>query len=244
MKASFVFRRAIQALLPATLLLAACSKSDTPAPAPAVVDQARVQFVHDIVSASTVPIKGLVGTKEIAALNYGQGSAYTTVAIGAQDIKVNASQTGTALAVVNKTLVKDVNYSVFAYRSGTVAAPVAPLVTEDNLTAPASGKAKIRLVNLGIGTATAGVGLSRIQGTGFASITAADVLYGAASSFTETDAGPVAIFLTSGGAPTTPLITPNPKTLTAGKIYTVVIRGTDTPLTNDQSLTVDFIENN
>ncbi|MGY3091143.1 hypothetical protein ACVWYF_004209 [Hymenobacter sp. UYAg731] len=242
MKTSFVFRRAIQAILPATLLLAACSKSDTPAPA--APDQARVQFVHDIVSASTVPVKALVGTQEVATLNYSQNSAYTGVAVGAQDIKINASQTGTALAVVNKTLAKDVNYSVFAYRSGTAAAPVAPLVTEDNLTAPASGKAKIRLVNLGIGTATLGVGLSRVQGTGFASITTADVLYGAASSFTETDAGPVAIFLTSGGAPTTPLITPNPKTLTAGKIYTVVIRGTDTPLTNDQALTVDFIENN
>ena len=243
MKTPFILRRAFQAMIPAVLLLASCGKDDDPATTPAP-DQARVRFVHDIVSASTVPVKALVGTQEVATLNYGQNSAYTAVPVGAQDIKINASQTGTALAQVNRTLAKDVNYSVFAYRSGTSTAPVAPLVTEDNLTAPSSGKAKIRLVNLGIGTAATGLGLSRVQGTGFASITTADVLYGAASSFTETDAGPVAIFLTNGGAPTTPLITPNPKTLTAGKIYTVVVRGTDTPLTSDQSLTVDFIENN
>jgi hypothetical protein len=236
MRLSSVFRRSLWLALPAMLAFSSCSDdSDSPAP-----DQARVRFVHDIVAASTVPVKGYVGTQEVATLNYGQSSAYTNVAVGAQDIKVTASQTSAVLNTVNRSLTKGTSYSVFAYASGTGATP---LVTEDNLTVPGSGKAKIRLVNLGVGTATA-VGLSRVQGTGFAPITTADVTYGTASSFVETDAGAVALFLTSNGSPTTPLITPNPKTLTAGKIYTVVIRGTNTPLTNDQEFKVDFIENN
>lgn len=240
MKPSTFLRSAFGALLPATLLLAACGKKDTPAPTP---DQAGVRFVHDIASASAVPVKTYVGTQETATLNYGQSSGYVRVPIGPQDLKINASQTNTALSTINRTLVKDVSYSVFAYRSGTVAAPVAPLVTEDVLTAPGANKAKLRLVNLGIGTAAA-VGLSRVAGTTFVAITPADVAYGAASAFAETDAGSVQLFLTSNGLPTTPLIMSNPRTLTAGKIYTVVIRGTDTPLTPDQSLVVDFIENN
>jgi hypothetical protein len=236
MHLSSFFRRSLWLALPAALVFSSCSDdSDSPAP-----DQARVRFAHDIVAASTVPVKGTVGTQDIATLNYGQSSAYTNVAVGAQDIKVMASQTSAVLNTVNRTLVKGTSYTVFAYATGSGATP---LITEDNLTAPASGKAKIRLVNLGVGTATA-VGLSRVQGTGFTPITTADVTYGTASSFVETDAGPVSMFLTSNGNPTTPLITPNPKTLTAGKIYTLVIRGTTTPLTNDQNLALDFIENN
>ena len=241
MKAPVLFRRSVLALLPAVLLFSACSKKDDPVVTP---DQAGVLFVHDIVSASTVAVKTYVGTQETATLNYGQNSGYVKVPVGAQDLKINASQTNAALAAVNRVLAKDVNYSVFAYRAGTASAPAAPLVTEDNLTAPTgTNKAKIRLVNLGIGTAAA-VGLARVAGTSFVAITTADVAYGANSAFVETDAGSVQLFLTSGGLPTIPLILPNPKTLTAGKIYTVVIRGTDTPLTNDQSLTVNFIENN
>ena len=190
MRLSSFFRRSLWLALPATLAFSSCSDdSDSPAP-----DQARVRFVHDIYSAYAVPIKAFLGTTEKATLTYGQSSAYTSVGVGAQDIKITASQTGAALSSVSSSFSKDASYSVFAYTSGTGATP---LVTEDNLTAPAANKAKIRIVNLGLGTPTTGIGLSRVQGTGFTRVTA-DATYGTASAFVETDAGAVPLFLTSG----------------------------------------------
>lgn len=79
------------------------------------------------------------------ALGFGQESTYILAAIGNR--KFDASSGGTFTSVVADTLSleKDKYYSVFITGENTALSTV---VTEDDLTLPESGKAKIRFLNL------------------------------------------------------------------------------------------------
>ena len=108
METSFIFRRALQVLLPATLLLAACGKDDEPTP-PVVADQGRINLYHTAASAN-VGLKFLFDDAEAASLNYGQNSGYKSINTGSRVLKVNvASSSTTAAAPLTVTVEKDKN---------------------------------------------------------------------------------------------------------------------------------------
>ena len=170
MKTSFILRRAVQALLPATLLLAACSKKDDPVTPTPVVDSGKINFYHTAASAN-VNLKFLVDDVEKANIAYGQNAGYQTFNTGGRAIKINVASTGSTANSQSVVVEKDKNYSFFAYASSPTA--VSGLLVTDDLAIPAAsvGKARIRLVNLGLGASTPAnlstvvAGISPIAGT-------------------------------------------------------------------------------
>lgn len=218
------------AALPAALLTTACGKDDkdeTPAP---VVDKGKVLFSHSAASAN-VRVKALVGDTEVGQLDYGQSSGYYDVTAGSQTFKVNVASSNVTAAQQTVTVEKDKNYSVFAYPTSATA--VALLTTTDDLTAPASGQAKIRLVHAVLsGPST--VKLSQMTAAGTVDIANASTGFAAASGFVSIPAGSYNLLVTTGTA-STPVAyvgdgsgsgsTTSTKNYEAGKIYTVVVRG-------------------
>ena len=230
METSFIFRRALQALLPATLLLASCGKDDAPAP-PAAVDQGRVVFVHAAAAANT-PITVFANDQQAGQLNYGQNTSYVTVNAGSAAVRVN---NGAAVAATQTVAIaKDQNYSVFAYSSSNSIGSVALFSTSDDLTIPAAGTAKVRLVYLGVGTAApVRLSIPSATPTGAPTDLTGDVAFGAASAFVAVNAGPLGLSVTSAAAPRAQVVAVGDgagagtgvKTFESGKIYTVVVRG-------------------
>ena len=242
METSFIFRRAIQALLPATLLLAACSKSDTPAPAPA--DTGSILFVN--AAASTfVSIKAFINNDEKATLAYGANNGGTTpsyqaVPTGTPTVKIDNAASSTSFFSQGITVTKDQKYSYFVYSiSSDVNLAPAGLLVPDDLAAPSTGKAKIRLVHLAFGfpNPAATISLSQSQPVGFLPITSAVSFLGA-TSFVEINAGPANLLVTNGTSPTGTTVATvgdgttgtgatgtGTKNFEAGKIYTIIMRG-------------------
>ncbi|WP_084708605.1 DUF4397 domain-containing protein [Hymenobacter norwichensis] len=149
--------------------------------------------------------------------------------------------------VVRQQFAAGSSYTVFSTDaptragSGTDLGGVRAIVLNDNLAAPAANKAKIRFVNLS-SSGTYGIFNSVTQASLFSAVptrayrltnngtTATSTNY---ANFTEVDAGSYTVDVRS--AATTPLAgTGQALTFTAGKIYTLYVRGvagsTTTPL--------------
>lgn len=253
MKTSSVFRRIVQALLPATLLLAACSKSDTPAPV--APDQGKVLVSH-AAAAATTQITAFANDQQVGQLNYGQSTGYSNVNTGNATIRINNGSS--VVSTQSVTIAKDQNYSVFAYSPTATIGSAALLAITDDLTAPASGTAKVRIVHLGVGAASP-VRLSIPAATpgGAPTDLTADVAFGAASGFILVNAGSPSLIITS--TPTTPA-TPRTqvaavgdgsgqgtgtKAFESGKIYTIVVRGiAGTAVPQAQQIQAVIIQNN
>lgn len=230
MNSSSYFRRAALAFLPATLLLAACSKTDTPAPTPAV-DQGRVLISHAAAAANT-QITAFANDQQVGQLNYGQSTAYGNVNTGNATIRINNGSAVVASQAV--TIAKDQNYSVFAYSPTATIGSAALLAISDDLAAPATGTAKVRLVYLGVGGATpVRLSIPAATPTGTPTDLTPDVAFGTASSFTVVNVGALNLSVTTAAAPRTPVVAvgdgtgagTGSKTFESGKIYTIVVRG-------------------
>ncbi|UOQ72534.1 DUF4397 domain-containing protein [Hymenobacter cellulosilyticus] len=179
-------RRIFLAAVPAVLAFAGCGKDDdSPAPAP---DQGRIVIVNGAASLN-VPVKVLANDVEKAQLSYGQSSSYQNINTGAQTFKVNVASSGQNVVTQPSSLSieKDKSYSYFLYTPNATTAG-AGLQVVDDLTAPATGKAKIRLVNLAMAS-TGPLRLSQQLAVGYSDIIP-DVTFPGASSFIEINAGP------------------------------------------------------
>jgi hypothetical protein len=233
METSFIFRRAFQAILPATLLLTACGKDDKPAaPAP---DQGKIMISHAAAAASS-QVTAFVNDAQVGQLNYGQTSGYINANAGTPTLRIN---NGTqAIATKPLTIAKDQNYSVFAYSPSNTIGSADILTIPDDLTAPPAGQIKVRLVHLGVG-APSPVQLTVpnvVPGTPGTPV-GGDVAFGAASNFTNLTASTINFTITAPGAlPTAPRTTvltvgdgtgagTGTKNYEAGKIYTILVRG-------------------
>lgn len=230
MKPTFAFRRAIQVILPATLLLAACSKSDTPTPTP-VPDTGKVLISHAAAAANT-QITAFTNDQQVGQLNYGQSTAYSGVTTGNATIRIN---NGTAVVTTQTLAVtKDQNYSVFAYSPTATIGSAALLAVTDDLTVPAMGTAKVRIVHLGVGAPTpVRLSIPSATPTGAPTDLTTDVAFGAASAFVVLNAGSLNLSVTTASMPRTQVVAVGDgmgagtgvKTFESGKIYTIVVRG-------------------
>ena len=250
MKPSSFFHRAAMAVLPATLLLASCGKSDTPAPAPAPATS-QVLFSHAAAAANT-QLTAYVNDGQVSQLTYGQSSAYVTVPAGSPTLRIN---NGAQAAITQPLAVaKDQNYSVFEYSSTATIGSLALLTTPDDLTAPSTGQAKVRVVYLNTS------GASPVQltvpspspGTPGTPLTA-DVAFGTASDFAKLNAGLYNLTITSNGTPRAQVVAVGDGSGTGtgvykymeGKIYTIVVRGiTGTGVPTGQQPQAVIIQNN
>lgn len=244
MKSSFL-RPALAALLPALLTLASCGKSD-PAPAP---DQGRILFVHAASNVNTVGLKFSVDNAGPAALNYGQSSSYQSVKAGSVTVQVMAgTQTAASQAV---TVEKNKMYSFFATPSGTTST-VNTLLVADDLTAPGTGKARIRVINLSQDVPTS-ISLAQVASTVNGPIVTSvvdDVEANTSSKFFDFTPGIYSLSIVdnadkvvaevgdgsgSGGGT---------KKYEEGRLYTVVVTGTQGSLTPEQKIRVFVSQNN
>lgn len=250
MNTSSYFRRAVLAVVPATLLLAACSKSDTPAPTPAV-DQGRVLISHAAAAANT-QITAFANDNQVGQLNYGQSTGYSNVNAGNATIRVNNGATVVATQTV--AVAKDQNYSVFAYSPTATIGSAALLTVPDDLAVPAAGTAKVRIVHLGVGAPTP-VRLSIPSATpgGNPTDLTPDVAFAAYSGFVLVNAGSPNLIITSAAVPRTQVAAvgdgsgsgTGTKVFESGKIYTIVVRGiAGTAVPQAQQVQAVIIANN
>ncbi|RYU84412.1 DUF4397 domain-containing protein [Hymenobacter persicinus] len=235
--ATALHRALLLAALPAVLAFAGCGKDD-PDPVP-VVEQGSILFVN--AAANTfVGIKAFVDNEEKTTLTYGVNGggstpAYQPVNAGSRTIKIdNAASAGTTFFTQTTTVEKDKKYSLFVYSPNSTPTP-AGLLTTDDLTAPASGKAKIRLVHVALGfpVTPGAISLSQSQPVGFLPLTSAVTVPGA-SGFVEINSGPANLLVTTGTSPTGITVATvgdgtgsgtGTKNYESGKIYTIVVRG-------------------
>ncbi len=220
--------RPLTALLPALLLLAACGDDD---PKPAAPDQAPVKVYH-AAAAANVALTAFVADKQVAQLNYGQSSDYQTVNAGSPALRVNNGTQVVATQAV--TVSKDQNHSVFLYSPTASIGSAALLSVTDDLTAPVSGQAKVRVVHLAVGAAspvrlTAPSPVPGSLGTDISP----DVAFGTASGFFALNAGATNLTITTTGSSRAQLLAvgdgsgsgSGTKNYESGKIYTIIVRG-------------------
>ena len=209
------------------LSVSSCKKSDDEK------GKAKVKVIHASPDAPGVDV--LVDNNKVnsSALSYPSNTGYLQVEEGTRNLKVNAAGTSTTVINADVPFTKDKNYSVFAVDS---LSKISAVVLEDNLAAPASGKAHVRFVHLSPNAPSVDVAL--VGGV---------VLFGAyefkdASAFTPLAQGTYNLEVRVAGTSTVALTLPA-TTLTAGKIYTIFAKGF-LGGTGAQALGAEIIVNN
>lgn len=186
----------------------ACKKSDDPG-------KAKLMVVHASPDAPGVDFL-LDGTKQnSSALTFPNNTAYLSVNEGSRSLKVNVTGTTTTVIDANAAFTKDKNYSLFAIDS---VSKISSLLIEDNLAAPASGKAHIRFIHLSPNAPNVDVAV-----TGGA-VLFSNYAFKQAGAFTPVDAGTYNLEVRLAGTTTVVLALPG-VVLTSGKIYTVFAKG-------------------
>ncbi|MDQ2771132.1 MAG: DUF4397 domain-containing protein [Bacteroidota bacterium] len=250
MKTNSFLRFAATCLLPAGLLLAGCGKKDTPVPTP-VPDMGRVMFINAASHIAPITLKFLADNTEKASLAYATGSSYQGLNVGSRAVQVTAgSQTA-----LNQSLVieKDKNYT-FVATPAAASSNVGGLLVTDDLTVPGTGKARVRLINLGQGnTLPTPLRLSQITTTvngPVVSDLATNVGNGSASPFIEFNANIYTLSVLDNAGNTIAVVGDGTGSgtgvykYTEGKIYTVVLSGTVGSLNTDQKIKAYLLGNN
>lgn len=150
-----------------------------------------------------------------SALTYPNSTAYLEVTAGTRNIKVKAAGTSTTVINADVTFEADKDYSLFA---ANVLASIEAVLWEDNLTAPASGKAHIRFLHLCSDAPAVDVALDG------GAVVFADYTFKEGSAFTPLDAGAYDLEVRLAGTSTV-VLDLDPVTLEDGKIYTVFAKG-------------------
>ena len=206
---------AVALLLLATLSVSACDDDDD-ATAPATTAQLRV--VHASPDAPNVDVL-VDNVTAVTKVAYKAVSNYLPVAAGSRNQKVRATGTSTVVIDQSTTLTDGSAYTVLA--TGRVA-QIAPLVLTDNLTNPAAGNIRLRLVHA---SPTAGNVDIYVTGTtsdlATATPTLANVAFRAASAYLEVPAGTYRVRITPAGTKTV-AIDVNNVALAAGQVRTAV----------------------
>lgn len=166
-------------------------------------------------------------------LTYLQNTAYLTLPSGTRNIKVNVTGTSTTVIEGNINFAKDKAYSVFAVNS---VANIEPLILEDNLAAPASGKVHVRFIHLSPDAPAVDITLA--DGT----VVFGNVEFKEFTAFTPLDGGSYNLQVRLAGT-TTVVLDLGSVTLPAGKILTVYARGFVAG-SGAQALGASVIENN
>ncbi len=218
------------ALLAGSIFFQSCKEED---PIEPVITNSRVLVLHASPDAPGVDL--LVDNVKVnnSALTFPNNTGYLTVASGARNFKVNVAGTPTTVIDANATLTADASYTIIA--ANTVAS-IEPIVLEDNLTAPAAGKAHVRFIHLSPDAPAVDI-----------AVTGGPVLFPNASfksatAFTPVDAGTYSLEARVAGTTNAALTVPG-VVLESGKIYTVFARGLLSG-TGESALNASIIVNN
>jgi hypothetical protein len=199
----------------AALAVAACDDDDDPA-APATTAQLRV--VHASPDAPNVDVL-VDGAAALTNVPFKAASSYLPVPSGARNLKVRA--TGTTTVVIDQTAAVSAGRAYTVLATGRVAA-IAPLVLEDDLTNPAAGSVRLRLVHASPSAGAVDIYVTApTADIAAAAPTLANVPFRAASSYLEVPAGTYRVRVTPVGTKTV-AIDVNNVALAAGQIRTAV----------------------
>jgi hypothetical protein len=211
------------AVLPA-MVLTSCDDDDDDDTIP-VVETANVMVVHASPDAPGVDLLVDDARVNTAALTFPNNTGYLEVPAGDRNVKVNAAGTTTTVIDADLDLEANENYSVFAVNT---LSNIEPLVLEDDLTAPASGRAHVRFVHLSPDAPAVDV-----------AVTGGPVLFSGtefkeAEDFAPVTAGSYDLEVRLAGTEDVVLTVPNVN-LASGRIYTIFARGFVTPPANNQN---------
>lgn len=205
-------------LVAATLLLLSAgtfvSCSDDDNPAGAAQTTGRVLIVHASPDAPAVDVL-VDGSEAVADLLFPNNTGYVSLNTGTRNVKVNAANSSTTVIDADLGITDGGNHTVFACDS---LSRITALVLEDDLSAPATGKAHVRFVHLSPDAPAVDITTS-----------AGAVVFGNRSfkqstSFTPLDAATYNLQVRLAGSSTVVLNIGN-VTFEAGRIYTVFARG-------------------
>jgi len=220
---SFMKKSLFLILVSAVALSFATGCSEDSASSPSPMPPARVLVVHASPNAPGVDL--LVDNQKVnqQPLTFPQNTGYLSVNAGTRNVKVNVAGTTTTVINANLPLEANRNYSVFAIDS---VSKISALVTIDDLTAPAAGKAHVRFIHLSPNAPAVDVSVvGQAAGQGlFTNRTFNKTITAAQQAFTPVDAGTVNLEVRVAGTTTVALNLPNVR-LDAGKIYTVFAKG-------------------
>ncbi len=209
-------------------LFAGCHKSAAP------LNSANVMFVNGCVSASTISVKAnSTGIDGASGIGFLMNSGYKYVTAG-YDVNLTFFAGGASTAFANRTENLTAPYHYSAFIGGTVSNPVYAFTTDD-LTAPSKGDAKLRFVNLSPDnvneTVTANDSIL-VQGVGLGNISPFQLLRAGKYALGVFDPTDVSISVTTDSLD-----------IKAGKIYTVVLTGSQA-YTGASGLLLTFVDNN
>lgn len=223
--------------------------SCTPDPDPvAVTEYGKVLLFHGAPGAAAVDLY-VDGTKSNATtLSYGSFSPYAQIVAGATTHKLlTKTVTGATIDSVPALKVnKDVGYSYYAYKDNDATGTVRVLTTTDALTAPAAGKAKVRLINL-VPDFTKDIDVEAVATGGVATVrndfTA--VKFKDSRDFIEINKGIYDLKVKQTGSINLAISQPTNVTLVEGKIYTLVVHGLSGKVNTDPlTAKITVINNN
>lgn len=204
-------KKVVLLALAALSVLASCKKSTTED----TTTYGRVNVTHASPDAPGVDLLVDDTKQNSAALGFPNSTGYLDVPIGSRNFKVNVSGTSTSVINANATIEANKSYSIFAVDS---VSNIMPLVVEDDLTTPASGKAHVRFIHLSPDAPAVDVA---VTGGG---VVFANQAFKQSTAFTPLNAGAYNLEVRVAGTTTVALTLPT-ITLEAGKIYTVFAKG-------------------
>lgn len=224
-------------LFAATVLVASCKKDDpvTPPPPPPA-PTAKIKFTNATTDSNPLGIKiNDVSLADAQSLAFLTTTGYLTTAYGASTkISFVSPSTGIVFQETTMNISQDNFYSAFV--GGGLPSNISMVVTNDNLTAPAAGKSKIRMINL----SSDNYNLSFYVG---GPMLDSNITYQEYTPFYEVNAGTNVNIIAQDPANVGYQRTLTGQTLEAGKIYTVMFSGKN-GASGDADLKLTLLNNN
>ena len=200
----------------AAAFAAGCSDDDDSNTGPAT--EAGMRVVHASPDAPSVDV--LVDDAQVlTAVPYLGSSSYLDVPAGSRNVKVNAAGTSTTVIDADLPLTAGTDYTVIA---GGSVSDIAPILLEDDRTAPPTGNIKVRAVHGAPGAPAVDIYVTE-PGADLQAATPAltNVPFGAASDYLTAPAGDYQVRVTPAGSKTV-VIDSGPLTLAAGQVRTAI----------------------
>lgn len=191
-----------------------CDDEETPVSPTPETSNSLVKVIH---ASPDAPGVDLLVDNNVASTNltFPNNTGYLTVPSGTRNVKVNVTGTMTTVIEANVPFMQDRNYSVFAVNS---VSNIEPLLIEDDLTAPAQGKAHVRFIHLSPDAPAVDITLT--DGT----VVFGNRAFKDFTAFTPLDAGTYDLQVRVAGTTTVALDLPG-ITVESGEIYTVFAKG-------------------
>ena len=203
----------LAAILALPLAFVGCGDDDDNPMTP-VTPQASVNVTHASPDAPGVDLL-VDDVRAKQNLAYPASTGYVKINAGTRNVKVNVTGTTTTAIEADLALSENRSYSVFAVDA---VASIEAIVIQDDLTAPAAGKAHVRFLHASPDAPA--VDITTTTGA----IVFGDYIFKEYSAFTPLDAGTYNLQARLAGTSTVVLDLPG-IALQAGKIYTVFAKG-------------------